>query len=156
MKKVLLSVFLMLFPVTCLAQGGYIHGNGDPSTLNPAPNCGGSRFYIDDSTGKLYTAAQGSPCVWQDASKGGGSGSNPSTTPLAGATIDYNFLDGAGTTPTDISGNGNNATFTAIPPTWNTAGLVFSSVPTQGVALPAAANAGRTFMFGVYINPLLF
>jgi len=86
----------------------------------------------------------------------GGGGSNPTTTALTGATIDYNFLDGTGTTVSDISGNSNIATLTAIPPTWNTTGLVFASVPTQGVALPAAANAGRTFMFGVYINPILF
>lgn len=68
MKKMFLSVFLLLFPLCGLAQTGYIHGSGDPSTLNPVPNCGGSRFYIDDSTGKLYTAAQGSPCLWKDAS----------------------------------------------------------------------------------------
>ena len=90
------------------------------------------------------------------ARQGGGGGSNPSTTPLSGATIDYNFLEPSGSSVLDISGNGNNATFTAIPPTRNTTGLVFTSSPTQGVALPAAANAGRTFMFGVYINPLLF
>lgn len=78
MKKVFFSMLLLLLPAACLPQNGYIHGNGDPSALNPVPNCGASRFYIDDSTGKLYTAAQGSPCAWTAA---GGS------TPPTAATI---------------------------------------------------------------------
>lgn len=152
MKKVLLLVLMLVSVRLCVAQNGYIHGNGDPRTLSPVPNCGGSRFYIDDSTGKLYTAAQGSPCVWQDAS--GSSGSNPSTTALAGATVDYNFLDGAGTAVSDISGNVNTGALTASAPTWNTTGLVFTSSTAQGVSVPAAVNASKSFMFGVYINPL--
>lgn len=130
MRKIYLLAILLamaMSTVICSAQNGYIHGNGDPRTLNPIPNCGGSRFYIDDSTAKLYISAQGSPCVWQDASSlGGGSSVIPVTHDLI---AEYPFNDGAGTTITDISANKNNATFAggSNSPTWLTYGVSFQN-----------------------------
>ena len=45
--------------------------------------------------------------------------------PIAGATADYNFLQGTGTVLTDNSGNGNNGTLGAgaLAPTWTSNGL---------------------------------
>lgn len=52
--------------VGAAAQQGVAHDKGDPRTMSPTPNCAGSRFYVDDSTGKMYQANTGSPCVWTD------------------------------------------------------------------------------------------
>jgi hypothetical protein len=61
-----------------------------------------------------------------------------------GLLADYKFLDGSGTTVTDSSGNGNNATLTASHlPTWVQSGLQFSA-STQGLTLPAAINGAQT------------
>lgn len=74
--KRLLVVMVLFSASICLAQNGYIHGSGAPTS---ATNCAGSRFYIDDSTALLYVAGTGSPCTW--ALSGSGSGlSNPMTT----------------------------------------------------------------------------
>lgn len=55
--------------LACVAGAqGVMHGNGDPRTQTPTPNCAQSRFYVDDATGKLYQANSGSPCVWTDPS----------------------------------------------------------------------------------------
>ncbi len=72
-----------------------------------------------------------------------------------GATADYNFLQGSGTVLSDNSGNSNNGTLGSgsQAPTWTTTGLSFASGG-QGVSLPAALNASKTFLFGVYINPI--
>lgn len=48
----------------CAYAQGVIHGNGDPRTLHPTPNCAFGRFYVDDSTQQMYQAMQGSPCSW--------------------------------------------------------------------------------------------
>lgn len=49
--------------------------------------------------------------------------------PIAGATAEYPFIDGSGTTVSDISGNGNTATFSSSPaPTWTTYGITINSV----------------------------
>lgn len=94
MRKVLLSTVLVLLPASIgLAQGGYIHGDGDPRTMTPTPNCGVSRLYIDDSTAKLYISAQGSPCVWKDADESGVGGIisvfGRNTPDIVAATGDY-------------------------------------------------------------------
>lgn len=57
----------VVLAAVCHGQGGIIHGNGDPRTLTPTPNCASSRFYVDDSTGVMYQANTGSPCVWSPA-----------------------------------------------------------------------------------------
>lgn len=63
----------------------------------------------------------------------------------SGVLADIQFMDGAGTTVSDSSGNGNNATFiTGHEPTWVQNGLQFST-NTQGISLPAAVNSGQTF-----------
>ncbi len=73
---------------------------------------------------------------------------------LAGATADYNFLQGTGSALTDNTGNGNDGTLAAstLAPTWTPTGLSFTGQ--QSVALPPALNASRTFVMAVYINPL--
>lgn len=72
--------------------------------------------------------------------------------PTSGATADYKFQDGTGTTVADSSGNGNTATFNSSGPTWTSTGLSF--VPGQGVALPAALNGTQTFVAAFYVNPI--
>ncbi len=86
-------------------------------------------------------------------------GDNPQATALpVGATADYNFKEGTGTTVPDHSGNGNDAIFAsgANAPTWAAkGGLAFT---TQGslsqLQLPSALNSTRTFFIAVYVNPL--
>jgi lysophospholipase L1-like esterase len=157
MKKIWLIAALFLATGLSFAQNGYIHGNGDPSTLNPIPNCGGSRFYIDDSTGKLYMAAQGSPCAWAIANSGGGS--TPASNPAfpAGALADYKFLDATGTIVSDSTSNHNDGTANGAV-TWIANGLKFGDEvgtnKTAGVSLPAALNASQTFLFVTYQNPI--
>ncbi|WP_263382780.1 GDSL-type esterase/lipase family protein [Granulicella arctica] len=72
---------------------------------------------------------------------------------LAGATADYNFLQGTGTSVLDTSGSGNNGTFVSgQAPSWTTTGLAF--LPGQGVSLPAALDGTQTYFLGLYINPI--
>jgi hypothetical protein len=75
-------------------------------------------------------------------------------TSIAGATADYDFLQGSGTVLTDISGNGNNGTFAsgALTPIWTPVGVSFSGQ--QGIQLPAGVNAGGTILIAAYITPL--
>lgn len=68
MRRLAILLAVLVCASAAGAQNGVIHGNGDPRTLSPTPNCGTSRFFIDDTTAKLYIAASGSPCVWTDAS----------------------------------------------------------------------------------------
>ena len=65
---------------------------------------------------------------------------------IPGLMAEYRLLDGTGTTATDSSGNGNNATLTASHlPTWiATGGLTFAG--TQSVDLPAAINTAQTVL----------
>jgi lysophospholipase L1-like esterase len=74
--------------------------------------------------------------------------------PVAGASADYNFLQGSGTVLIDNSGSGNNGTLGAgaLAPTWTSTGLSFSGQ--QQVALPAALNNTETFVMGVYLQPI--
>lgn len=79
-----------------------------------------------DSTGALIVS-------------GGGS------SPVSGASAEYPMLDGTGTTVTDISGNGKNATFStgANAPSWTTYGLAFLNTgtdiaPAQSIITPLA------------------
>lgn len=65
MRRCIVFALAALVCAAAGAQGPVQHGSGDPRTLVPQPNCN-SRFYIDDSTQKLYVAATGSPCQWKD------------------------------------------------------------------------------------------
>lgn len=80
--KLIVAALALALPLAAVAQQGYVHGNGDPRVITPMPNCGQSRFYIDDTTGQMYTSAQGSPCVW---TLGGGTTTNPLTVNNSGA-----------------------------------------------------------------------
>ncbi|QNI36818.1 GDSL-type esterase/lipase family protein [Edaphobacter albus] len=113
---------------------GASHAQG--AVPDPGATAGTTRFLREDGT-------------WA-VPPGNGTGG----TLLAGATADYNFLQGAGTTVADSTTNGNNATLLtgAATPTWTSTGLSFATA--QGVVLPSALNATRTFFLAVYINPL--
>jgi lysophospholipase L1-like esterase len=82
-----------------------------------------------------------------------GTGGSTGPAPIAGAIADYTFLQGSGTTLTDISGNGNNATLgtSTLAPTWTTIGLNFTQA--SQVILPSTLNTANTFFFGVYMTP---
>jgi len=67
MRRYLVFLLAAVCAIGAGAQNGIIHGNGDPRTLHPAPNCASSRFYVDDSTQDMYQANRGSPCVWAPA-----------------------------------------------------------------------------------------
>lgn len=145
-----LALLLFLLPVFSLAQSSQekcqqnaCYGYGPPSGA-----CVGAFIYSDIS----QTPVQAYSCVAGAWRKQGGSSSTP--TPVSGALADYDFLQGSGTTLTDISGSGNTATLGtgALAPTWTSTGLSF--LPTNNVTLPTALNASRTFYFAVYLNPL--
>jgi lysophospholipase L1-like esterase len=106
---------------------------------DPGTTAGTTRFLREDGT-------------W--AAPLGGTTGGSSIGVAAGATADYNFLQGSGSVLVDNSGNGNNGTLGAgaMAPTWTTAGLAFSGQ--QQVALPASLNSTRTFYMAVYVNPL--
>lgn len=99
------------------------------------------------TTGQVPTATGPTAATWQ--TPGGGSG----PTPIAGATADYDFLQGTGTTLTDISGNGNDGTFGSNVPTWVSNGLQFNF--NQSVNLPSALNSTKTFYLAFYLNPIV-
>lgn len=69
----------------------------------------------------------------------------PTNLVTSGVLADYQFMDGTGTTVSDSSGNGNNATFiTGHEPSWVQNGLQFTD-NTKGISLPSAVNSGQTF-----------
>lgn len=124
--------------------GPTAYGYGDQEVLpNPPP---GAIYY------NVIT-----PCLRQLSNAGWtcGGGSTSSGILTAGATADYNFLQGSGTTLTDQSGNGNNGTLGAgaNAPTWTQWGMQFAGL--DNVSLPAALNSTRTLIAAVYLNPLL-
>ena len=118
-------------------------GSGHAAGAVPDPGAtpGTTRYLREDGTWSV-PAGGGS---------GSGSSSNGSTLLAASPLADYTFMDGAGSTLTDHSGNGNNGTLLsgANAPTWTATGLSFSGLggTAQGVSLPAALNATRTFIF---------
>jgi len=110
---------------------------------DPGATAGSTRFLREDGT-------------W--AVPAGGSGGSSGSVLPTGAIADYSFKEGTGTTATDTSGNGNDATFGtgANAPSWAPkGGLAFTvqGSPSQ-LKLPAALNNSRTFIMGVYTNPL--
>jgi len=117
-------------------------GHSAGAVPDPGAAAGVSRYLREDGTWAL-----------PPASSGGGTSSS-SAGLLAGATADYNFLQGGGTVLKDQSGSGNDGTLGAgaLAPSWTPTGLTFSGQ--QGVSLPAALNGTQTFFAAVYINPV--
>lgn len=73
-----------------------------------------------------------------------------------GVIADYQFNSGSGTILVDSSGNGNNGTFNsgANAPAWTQGGVQFTGFTGQGIFLPAAVNAGKTFVIAAYWSPI--
>jgi lysophospholipase L1-like esterase len=118
-------------------------GSGHSVGVVPDPGAaaGATRYLREDGT-------------WVAPSGSGSTGQSVGVTLPAGATADYNFLQGSGSVLTDSSGNGNNGTLGAgaQAPAWTANGLVFSGQ--EQVALPAALNGTETFFLAAYVNPL--
>ena len=104
---------------------------------DPGATAGTTRYLREDGSWVAPTAS---------GSSSGGAGLT------AGATADFNFLQGVGSVLTDGTGNGNSGTLGAgaLAPVWSSTGLVFSGQET--VALPAALNGTQTFLMAVWIN----
>jgi trimeric autotransporter adhesin len=111
-------------------------GHAPGAVPDPGATVGSTRYLREDGT-------------WT-APTGGGSGGAP----VAGAVADYNFLQGSGTTLTDISANGNNGVLgtSTLAPTWTSSGLSFNGQ--QQVSLPSVLNTSDTACFSAYINPI--
>jgi trimeric autotransporter adhesin len=123
---------------------GIAHGPG--AVPDPGATAGTTRYLREDGT---WDVPAGSTVTGQSA--GGGL---TGAVAIAGATADYNFMQGSGTALVDITSNGNNGTLGtgSLAPTWTATGLSFSGQ--QQVVLPAALNGSKTVFFGVYINPI--
>lgn len=125
--------------ITAIAQSGVIHGSGDPRTISPQPNCGQSRFYVDDSTQQMYDARVGSPCTWEPQSN-----SLPASTLIAY----YDFSEGAGTTVHDVAPNAsgaNNWTITSGTPAATPAPQWIPGVNGQGAGLAMGSDPNTTY-----------
>jgi trimeric autotransporter adhesin len=120
-------------------------GHGPGAVPDPGATAGTTRYLREDGT-------------WAVPAGGGSGGlsvgAGSASAPIAGATADYNFLQGTGATLTDNSGNGNNGTLGAgaLAPSWTGTGLSFSG--SQQVSMPSAVNGSKTFFLGVYISPI--
>jgi trimeric autotransporter adhesin len=121
-------------------------GHARGAVPDPGAPAGTTRYLREDGTWSVPTGSGGS--------SGLGIGASFGTAAIAGATADYNFLQGAGTVLTDDSGNNNNGTLGtgALTPVWMSNGLAFSGQ--EQVALPASLNSSETMCFSVYVNPL--
>jgi len=119
----------------------------------------GSTYF---NTGTVCSATGGtrqfSLAGWQC---GGGSGSGASNPVTHDLIAEYPFNDGTGTTITDVSGNGRNATFAggANSPTWLTYGVSFqNSGIISGTVTPQFATTPfsdfKTMIIGV-CNPTI-
>ncbi|MGD0443021.1 MAG: SGNH/GDSL hydrolase family protein [Edaphobacter sp.] len=135
-------------PVFGISGSGHAPG----AVPDPGATAGSTRYLREDGTWSV-PAGGGSSGLGVGTGSGSGFGFLGSA-PIAGATADYNFLQGSGTTLTDISGNGNNATLGsgAQAPTWTPNGLQF--VNQENVSLPATLNSSKTFFLGVYLSPI--
>jgi hypothetical protein len=113
----------------------------------PQGSCIGAFNYSDIS----QTPVQAYSCFNGGWVKSGGSGGTSGPSPIAGAMADFTFSEGSGTIVHDVSGNGNDATFTSgLNPTWNSNSLNFSVG--QSVTLPSALNSSQTFILGLFLN----
>jgi trimeric autotransporter adhesin len=121
-------------------------GHGPGAVPDPGATAGTTRYLREDGTWAA-PAGGGSSGLGVGAGSSGGAA-------IAGAMVDYNFLQGTGTAVADNSGNSNNGTLGtgALAPSWTPTGLAFSGQ--QQVVLPSSLNTAKTFFFGVYLNPL--
>jgi len=121
-------------------------GHAPGAVPDPGAVAGATRYLREDGTWAV--PAGGGP---EGLGVGAGAFNGAA---IAGATADYDFLEGSGTVLTDISGNGNNGALGtgAAAPVWTATGLTFSG--RQSVSLLPALNASKTFFFGVYIRPI--
>jgi len=104
---------------------------------DPGASAGTTRYLREDGS-------------WSVPAGSGAGGGNL----IAGATADYNFLQGSGSILQDTTGNGNNGTLDAgtAAPAWTATGMAF--LPGQGVSLPATLNGTQSYFVGLYINPI--
>jgi lysophospholipase L1-like esterase len=107
-----------------------------------APSGGGAVSSVNGLTGAVTITPQSI-------------GAEPNTAIVPGASADYTFADGSGSTLHDQSGSGNDATLAsgAQAPAWLGTGLQFSSANRSGVSLPAALNGSRTIILAAYVSP---
>ncbi len=121
-------------------------GHGPGAVPDPGATAGSTRYLREDGTWAVPAGGSFGGLNFGSGVSGAGA--------IAGATADYRFVEGTGSTLTDISGNGNDATLGSgsQAPMWTMQGLQF--VNQQNVSLPAALNASKTFFFGVYLDPL--
>jgi len=107
-----------------------------------APAAGGAVSSVNGQTGTVVITPQSI-------------GAEPSSAIVSGASADYTFTEGSGTTLTDQTSNHNNGTLASggQAPAWLPTGLRFSSANRSGVALPASLNGSQTIFLAVYINP---
>jgi lysophospholipase L1-like esterase len=123
---------------------GASHARG--AVPDPGTTAGATRYLREDGTWSVPAGVADGQTV--------GTGTASGAAPIAGATADYNFLEGSGTVVNDNSGNGNNGTLGAgtLAPSWTPTGLSFSGQ--AQVALPSALNNSETFFMGVYLQPI--
>lgn len=134
-------------PAPRFPAGPKAYGYADIEVTNPAL---GDTYVNVGTTCGAASLRQYSNAGWQCGGSGGSSSGNLLGTPLA----DYLMDDGTGTTVTDSSGNGNNATLTAGRlPTWVQNGLQFTQ-GSQGVTLPSSLNTAKTFEIVACIDPM--
>lgn len=152
MKLVLTAVFAICLSVSAFAQG-IIHGSGAPTSLSPKPNCNPSRFYVDDSTQKLWVSNEGSPCTWVLASSAGGSSSAGSATAGQASDGSGGFVDDGCTTVAGVKtcgafvttgpGGGVGQYFNQAEgtiPTTDAAGITFGGTGFQGCYADSTAH----------------
>ena len=119
-------------------------GHAPGAVPDPGAAAGASRYLREDGTWVTPPSGGG----------GGGSSVSAAALPVSGASVDYHFLDGSGTTVADATGNGNTGTLGAgaATPTWVTNGLSFAIA--NNVSLPAALNNSKTMCTSVNITGL--
>jgi lysophospholipase L1-like esterase len=107
---------------------------------DPGSTAGSTRFLREDGTWSVPA---------------GGTGTTGSAVLPVGASADYSFKEGTGSTVTDASGSGNNAALGsgANAPAWNSKGGLDFSLSSQ-VALPPALNTTKTFIIGLYVTAM--
>lgn len=119
-----------------------ITGNGAYN----APVAGYSSFQLcgaSVATGTAIVYLQVSPAQTATAVP-----SSATSIVTSGLMAEYRMTEGSGSTLTDFSGNGNNATFPGggNNPTWVQGGLSFAGASQQAITLPAALNSALTIV----------
>jgi lysophospholipase L1-like esterase len=126
--------------LTVFGASGASHAAG--VVPDPGATAGATRYLREDGTWAVPAGGVA----------GGQSTGTSSTGPLAtGASAEYNFMQGTGTTLTDVSGNGNDGTFAASGPAWTSYGVNFAplnestgAITPEYINLPASVNGWQT------------